>query len=594
MKSGRYSALLPVLFLILFLSGCATHNIRSTSLDSSKPFNQENGVVAVQVVNNTGRLSKFIENWTEVIVTRIDNFEALKEQAREALKAKGDVVPEDEELDWKPDVYTLESRDSGLAGSRIFIGEMPEGEYIVNNLWSYFDNGQLTAYLSMPVGYSAGTFTVEKSSFTDLGTLIFQPLLNIKKESFWGTQSELRAYVARSSEILELGQLVKQVYPNLQEYIDFSNALTWKADNIDTFRKKVVELSFENLYGNHFVSLAHHGRAVQLTRLGRVRVLDQDGKWSQVVLPTRAELLTALDTQNHIAFAGERGLLLTSESLNGEWKMSQPVGSDQSILWLGKGDSYFFAMTNNGDTHNVYKFESLGSTWQLIKSHKRISRFFTATGGVFPIITNRGALRLFIDDKMWDYDAALDSWSIAGGRKLLKLSQLSGSNLSGLEVSSWDGVGQQTVSFDEGSNWKNVGRNLVSTTNEDRFADTSLAAITEAGKVISVDRPSLKNASFELTSSVEKNTNPLQIVTIQKNKMDEDDQWQFHGKVENECAAIIPELTSVLSIYALCDNGQVVVSKNHGKNWETDIEVDIASMQAGFDLLVQELKADAK
>ncbi len=591
MKQGKYLGAQFIFLIILFVSGCATTTIQTASIDTSKPFNRNSGIVAVQVVNNTDRLSKFIDNWTEVVVTRVDNIEELKQQARDKLKAEGETIPEDKNLEWDPDIYTLMSRSSGLNESRIFIGELPEGEYIVSKLWSYYNDGEVSAYLSMPVGFSAGIFRVEKTRFTDLGTLLFQPLLNIKKKSFWSPQPGSRAYVARSSTNLELGQLVKQVYPKLKGSVNFNNPLTWKADNLDSFRIKVADLSYENLYGNRFVPFSHHGKVVQLTRLGRVRILNKNDHWSQLTLPTQAQLLTAIDTPDQIAFAGERGLLLTSNSINGDWKISQPVNPDHSIKWLGKIDEQFVAMTVNGNKYNIYKFDNFDSNWQLIKTHIQKSSFFSVTGGVFPVITANRTLRLFINDKIWDYDSVMGVWSSTNGNKLVRLSQLSGTNLSALEISSWDGIGDQAVSFDSGLSWIIINRNLNSTAREDRRADASLAAITTQGKLITVGRPPMENISFDDRASIKKNTNPLKIIAIDKSQVQKKNEWAYLGDLKEDCATIVPELSMDERIYMLCDKGQIVYTKDNGKSWQTDISIDIASMQQSFDALLLELKS---
>ena len=268
------------------LGGCVA-SVHSTKIDTSKPLDPNNGVVAVQVVNNAERLSGLNSNWTSVIVIRLDTIEERKEEAREKLLSAGKSVPSDEELEWNPDYYPLSSQFSGTKDSRIFLGMMPEGEYMISRLFSVERIGNMTSTVSMPVGYTTGKFMVEKARFTDLGTLLFHPLLNIKDESFWSSGTSFRAYVTRTSGSLELDQLVQLVHPKLKSSVDFESPLTWQKDGIDEFRQKVAKISQDNLYGSEFTALDHHAKGVLPTRLGRVRVLNSNSEWTPLELPTQ-------------------------------------------------------------------------------------------------------------------------------------------------------------------------------------------------------------------------------------------------------------------------------------------------------------------
>jgi len=57
--------LLGLAVIALLLGGCAS-GVHSTKIDSNRPLDPVNGVVAIQVVNNAERLSGYNANWTTV------------------------------------------------------------------------------------------------------------------------------------------------------------------------------------------------------------------------------------------------------------------------------------------------------------------------------------------------------------------------------------------------------------------------------------------------------------------------------------------------------------------------------------------------
>ncbi|MEP1871011.1 MAG: hypothetical protein ABJJ44_15895, partial [Paraglaciecola sp.] len=79
---------LKIIAITLFLTGCGSTTIQSTHISSSSELPMGNGVVAVQVINNTDRLASLHKGWTEIIVIRTDNMDELKQIAIDAAKAK--------------------------------------------------------------------------------------------------------------------------------------------------------------------------------------------------------------------------------------------------------------------------------------------------------------------------------------------------------------------------------------------------------------------------------------------------------------------------------------------------------------------------
>ncbi|KZN40879.1 hypothetical protein N482_20930 [Pseudoalteromonas luteoviolacea NCIMB 1942] len=50
---------------------------------------------------------------------------------------------------------------------------MPEGEYIISLLYSFYSDGSVSSWINMPVFQSAGVFQVKNAQLTNLGILVF-------------------------------------------------------------------------------------------------------------------------------------------------------------------------------------------------------------------------------------------------------------------------------------------------------------------------------------------------------------------------------------------------------------------------------------
>lgn len=577
---------LVITCVILLVSGCAA-TVHSTKINPTIPFDPNNGVVSVQVVNNSDRLSGYNRNWTSVNIISLDTIEERKEEARKKLVSKGEPVPSDDKLVWYPDSYPIHGTNIGVQDSRIFLGMMPAGNYMVSSLYSYYYDGNVTSTVSMPVWETAGSFKVANGGFTDLGTLLFQPLLNIKKQSFWGAQNQTRAYVTRTAGELELASLVEQIHPQLKSSVNFGRSLSWEVDPADSFRREVAKISLNNLFGTEFISMQHHARGVLPTRLGQLRILDRNRQWNTLQLPTQSQILAAVDTPGQIVFGGERGLIFSSDSLDGVWAVTQPISPTQAIVWLGRYDGDYLALTNQGREYKLYRFKEIGSGWELMKELRVGGSIFTSAGGVFPIVSGN-RLRLLADNQLWDYDRQTKTWKKGSGQRLLRMRQLDENILVGLQTSSWDGIGNQTISFDGGSTWVVISRALE---NIDKQADLSLPAVISGGKMITVSRIPMVKLGPREPDDKNPGFNILQMVVINGSDPGLRETWSYHGEVNGECGSIIPEISDSRRIYMLCDKGGLVYTEDLGETWVVDVEIDIAGLQAGFDQLVKKLRA---
>lgn len=572
---------LCLLVFFLGLSGCATHNIHSTRIDKNKPLAQGQGVVAVQVINNTARLAKFHTGWTEVLAFRTDNIEQVKQLALEKAKKKNKNATLDS-IKWRPDMYSLTPVGQGVIDSQLFVGNMPQGSYVISSLYSFFSNGDMSSWLSMPVYFSAGKFKVETGKVTDLGSIVFQPLLSIKKPGFWSNRSSAKAYVTRINKELNLSEFVFEQYPVMANQLDKNTTLTWEQDKLDPLRNDLGDLSRKNAYGAKELVLRHHGVGAVAAKFGQIRVLSQDGDWSQIDLPTNSQMASILETREKgILIAGERGQVFFNTSLRRDnWTPLQPVTSDEAVIWMGKGKNAYFAVTTSKLATKVYEFASIRGEWKQIGDFKQKQRstFWVQNGGLFPIITQESNLRIINDNKIYDYHSNDKRWSQHKGESIARLVQLEQGTLIGLEVSQWDGVGDQVVSFDDGNTWVDIPRKLQIF--GDRKSEHSLPALLKDGTLVTVGRVK------------ERKKSKLRLISTDSHQLSKKTEWKSHGQIKESCVTMLPNLTREHTLYFLCDQGQIVSTSDFGKSWNTEVDIDLGKMQQKYEALLEAIKKE--
>jgi hypothetical protein len=576
-----YRSKILLLTLILWLGGCAS-GIQNTRISANKPLPVNHGVVAVQVVNNAERLGTLHKGWSEVIAVRLDNQKAIREQAiataKEKALQKRKTFNEDD-VEWEPDYFSLTSFDEGVIDSQVFIGSMPAGKYIIASLYSFYSDGNMSSWVSMPVFYSAGTFTVTDKQLTSLGTVVFQPLLSIKEASFWNNQSSQKAFVTRLDEQKNIADYVLSQYPKIKAQLDLSTVNTWQQDELDGFRLQLGDLARKNAYSSHDTAINATGDAAMVARFGQLRVRDSKNQWKQVNLPTNVQLSAVLEKNKKLYVGGERGQLFVDDIKTlKNWQPIEAVDAKEAIVWLGESKQSIFALTKSKLQYTVYKIDTIEEPWQSIGRFKHKGKsVWIVNGGLFPIITTEGNLRIINDNKIFDYDDANNTWSNKKGTALAKLTQNSQGVLLALEVSQWDGVGDQLVSTNNGDSWQTVKRSLQ--VFGDKKTEHSLVAVLNNNVLVSVGR-----------IKTNKKLGELHIISKPLNELNDKTPWQVGGLADKSCQQILSQLSSLNKVYFLCDQGKIISTADFGLTWHTEIEIDIAKMQAQYELLIEAMK----
>ncbi len=576
----RVLAILTAL-LIGTLSGCATVTVQSTYVSKDQPLPAGSGLVAMQVINNADRLAPLHKGWTSILAIRVDNMDAIKQTAIEKAKAtaaaKGKTIDEDK-VDWDPELYSFYPMYEGTIDSQMFIGTMPEGEYIIAALKSMYYGGDVTSWISMPVYYAAGKFSVKPATFTDLGSILFQPLLSIKESSFWSNQSSTKAYVTRVFEKEDLAKIVLNHYPVIQQQVQGKASVGWIDDELDGLRQQLSQLSRQNALASSPLIFPLSGKRALAAKFGMISVLEND-HWNNHNLPTNSQLYSALESDQNIAVGGELGQVFVSNDWQ-KWQLTRPVGADEAVVWFGETQTAKYALTSSAKHYQIYRFQHLEDKWLPVGNFvkKDPNDWLVQNGGLFVFITKNKTLRVFNDNKRYDFDETQNTWSNAKSTSLKNMVQLQDGTLVAVEVSQWDGVGAQLISQDDGINWQSINRNL--SLFGDNKADVSLPAITTDGHVVTLSRAKAAGAKYST----------LMIATNSVNDVNNAKSWQTHSPAKEKCESLLPQLTSGTRIYFLCDQGQVVSTDDYGKTWQTDIDRDIPEMQKQFDSFVEQLK----
>ena len=572
-----------ILAVIYSLVGCASTTIKSTSISTNTVLTPDQGVVVVQVINNTERLAPLHKDWTEVFAIRLDNADTKKQAAIDKAKKKNKPVNEDK-VDWEHDFYSLTPSREGVVNSQVFIGAIPEGEYIITTLYSFYSDGNMSSWVSMPVYFSAGKFNVKKKRLTNLGSLVFQPLLSIKNESFWNNSSSQKAYITRLEEQQPLAQYVLGSHPQLVEQIDVTNPITWQEDEYDSYRSKLGEISRKNAYGNIAISLNKNAKGALASKFGQLNILKNDNSWQQFNLPTNSEVLSILEIEDTFFVGSEKGNLYFKKIRSKQpWEKSAPISPKEAIVWMGKGSSQYYAVTQLNSNYKAYSFVHPKQQWKEVGMFKKTNTtWLVQYGGLFPIITSEGGLRIFNDNKIHDFLSDTGVWQVSKGSSMQKVAQLSDNTLVALEVSQWDGIGDQAVSIDNGNTWVAIDRSLSMF--GDHKTDYSLPAKLEGDLFVSLGRKSGKGKGKG------KGKSTLNIISNKLEGLSKGKTWQYHYPAKDSCETLLPQLSNNAQLYFLCDQGQLVSTSDFGKTWVTEVDIDLKGMQSEYEKLLTAIK----
>lgn len=577
----KHLVLLVVSTMVL-LSGCASP-IRDATLNQKTQLGSQDGLVAVQVVNNAERLSGLHNNWTSVTAVRLDNMQQLKaaaiQQAKE--KAKGKAIDESK-VDWTPEIYSMRPISAGGIGSQLFVGMMPAGEYTIAELEAYYSDGNMSSWITMPVRFTGGDFVVGAHQFTNLGGLVFQPLKSIRQESFWSNSSSQRAYVTRLPQTTDFLPFIKAMYPQAVSQLSTttSTANGWKTDPLDHFRRDLATLSRTNVLLTSSAAAAAANEAWLYGKLGQVRHLEA-GTWRVIDLPTSNQLGALLDTERFSLAGGEQGEVFYRATASSSWQRLTPVAATEAVIGFSQSGKDVFALTQSAAAVKIYKITDPVAAWREVGQFPiQISSVFIKYGSPWLVAIPSG-VRLFNDEQAHDFNATTGQWTAFKTTGLMRLADLGGGVLIGLESSSWDGIGDTLYSADFGKSWLKVDRSS-SFWAPDKFEYSLPAKV--ADRLVLIDM-----AAKPAIPANKPNKKSLRLISKALSQLGEKTSWQVEGEAIPGCETLLPQISSADRLYALCEYGKVVSTADLGATWRTDIDVNIDAMQTKQQQFVRKL-----
>ncbi|RFF29673.1 hypothetical protein [Wenzhouxiangella sediminis] len=515
--------------LLSLLTACVTDPFIDTRPDDLAALPQDYGVVAVQVTNNAERLSPTLDTWTAAHVVDLDNTENR---------------------------FRLEPAGTGLLGSRVFVGALPPGHYRMYNMYSSAVLGDVSVWMHGPIPRSLGTFRIEANHLTSLGTVVFQPLGEFEADG----ESRTAHVFARLDEQEDLLGFVETATPELIGDLD-EGVHGWEFDSNSGQRAELAERIEEFAVGT-----SHHwlddGRVAMTGPMGSILVREGLSDWRRIDTGFTQQLSTLVDTGHGYIAAGERGLVLQADFLDGEWSAAPGPGNQAAIEWIGTMENgSLYAIAQAGDTTTLFHVEAESRQWEpVLDFHYEQGIFFTGRGEVHARKLADDRLVTFADGRRLVLD---DSGGILEDQEdrhiFFLVTQPDGVTLA-LPGSAWSGVGDQLYSHDVGASWKEAPDDWPR--ESDRFDKGAMVLVLPDGKTMAFSH---KGEYNDFLKRWKYEDNPrLRVSGPDGNIL----EWGV--EIEEQCSRMLPQISTAERVFARCDDGRLMVSEDRGQSWIED------------------------
>lgn len=428
---------------LVLLGACST--IPSAGIEQGGTLPADGGLVAVQVVTNSQKLSDALPNWSEVVVVDKDR------------KGK----------DGKPLIYSIPALNQGLSSTRAFVGMLHPGRYRFGGLFSSAKVGDLSRFQSAPAPATVGSFEVRTDHLTNLGTVLFQPFLGDPLANpMVGADNKVAYAMSRLDDTVSLEDFVARRYPAQYARTRGQPPLGWLPDTLTPLREKLADTirTHAVLSEPHFD--ASSGEIYYTARLGTLYRRDGSGRWSSSYLPTRYDLIAfAKLPDGRYVVGGERGGIWHSREFDAGWQPSPLDDREQTVVWLGAvGETRLCAIASTGDRYRLYQ-TSLPSPgqWQLVGEYGEhdpadVNWRVFALEHTPAVIADGGGLRLFGPRTSHRFDAKSGRLTAEAGFGTMDLVVQPNGIAVAMPSSGWSGTKPPRVSRDRGASWEQFHR----------------------------------------------------------------------------------------------------------------------------------------
>ena len=514
--------------LALFLSGCSSGFIE-TRPDDLRDLPKDYGVVAIQVVNNIDLLSPYRFSWRGAHVL---------------------------DLDTPSRRFRLKPVDSGLIGSRVFIGAMPPGSYRIYNLRSRLRVGGRTEYYDAAVGRVLGTFRIESDRLTNLGTVAFQPLDRLDADGHLVRE----ASVIRYDEDENFRSFISEATPRLDRKLP-SQTLGWEPDDQQQKHRQYASIVDSLTPGSTFHWL-DGGEIAMTGPLGAVFLREGPSQWRRIKTGFSHQLLAMTRTREGYAVAGERGLVMHADALAGEWETVQGPGLMTAVEWIDQMENgTLYVVARRGEICTLYHVTEGFSQWQPIVVNGAPGGLHTgALCAMHARKISGERLLLFDNSKRIILDGQGKILSEGRGDLFSAFRTQPNGVALALAQGGTPFWSAQLNSTDYGESWHQAPRDWP-TESPDLFANGAVMILSDGRSIALSYKGYVDDFSRRI---LYENQARLRIANT------EGEIVRWGEKVDAHCNFLLPEISTEHQIFVLCQGGSLIVTEDSGQSWTYD------------------------
>lgn len=512
------------------LAGCAP-GMPNTRLDRPDKLPDRYGIVAVQVVSNTNRLAPFLDNWTSVYVVDLEDTSKR---------------------------YQLEAKGTGLLNSRVFIGALPPGHYGLAMLQSLMHGSDATYWINARVPRSVGTFHVDENHFTSLGTLAYQPFPAPAGESGAGRKPFV---VTRMEDRQDLAEFVADAYPDFHARLRPDGVQGWDQDHGDEQRLDLASRIRSFALARHPHRVGPDGVALSGV-LGQILWRRGDGDWQRADTGYTNELGALVAYDGGYIAAGERGLVLRAESLEGPWERVGGPDTRSAVYWMDAArDGRFHALARSDTQVTFYEASPDLSEWTALHTFAhRGNLLFPGWNEVYAFHDEDQRIVLVGGGERVVYDPASRTTTPGRSTDFVVLAQQPDGVVVGVPGRAWGSAGRPMLSHSAGRDWNRlqpvIGQEVWSRVVHSppiRLEDDRLLVVAhqQGRDPVSGRRFPLDDLHVRIGSESEGVTG-------------------WGEALEPGCELLLPSISSAELIFAMCEDGRLKSSRDLGREWVVD------------------------
>lgn len=521
-------AAILLLALSVLLSACETP-VNPTRLDNPDALPEVYGVVTVQVVSNSLRLTPNLRAWNAVFVINV------ADESTRVLQPSG----------------------TGMLRSRVFVGALPPGEYALFGMMARQVVGDAVYSLQVPLPRSMGTFVIEENRISSLGTLVFQP--TGKLDGF--VKGETNPYiVTRFDDLDDFSSFVFDAYPDMEGQLNADSVLGWEFDIHQPYRDELIDFIKQVPMGLNYHWLGD-GRVAMTGVLGQIVVRDPETRaWTRVDTRFNEQLGALVRTGDQYIAAGERGLVVRADSLMGPWRQMASLGSQEAVYWLhSEPNGSVYALARQAQWVRLYSLSDDHAEWSVVMEIDTSPRSLIATfyKSVIPVASADSTIVLFFDDERIVLDLASGERSSESMAMPQIIEKQPDGTLLAADFLSLNG-GRPRYSYDMGKSWTSLFRHR----DDEQWNFATMPIVLDQRETLYVSQRIYRDEIRRIRIEKVPRTRIFQQGKI--------GVASWGGQMDPECVRLVPELSTPELIFASCYDGRLMSSEDRGKTWRLD------------------------